>query len=379
MPGCKIESTMAKRTGTSDLPLHYGSAPRWLFERMKNLARQIIFIASEEFGPEEIIIRFSDPFWFQSFGCVLGFDWHSSGLTTTVCGAVKEALRGIEDEVGIYIAGGKGGTSRKAPSEIESKAWRAGLDGSRLIYASRMSAKVDSAALQDGYQIYQHTFLFSRCGLWAVVQQGMNVETQMARRYHWLSEGLDSFVCEPHAAVCCDERVEALNMVAEESSGAREVCAEISREKPESNVRELEKICSLTLPSRHAITFSDINPERLKTIFLKTYEEQPCDFERMLGIRGVGPKTIRALALISELLYGEAPSRRDPARFSFAHGGKDGYPYPVDRNTYDSSVDFLSKAIRQAKLGRSEKLDALRRIQLILERDVGVYKNESFK
>ncbi|MDD5748824.1 MAG: DUF763 domain-containing protein [Actinomycetota bacterium] len=354
---------MAKKTGTADLPLHYGSAPAWLFSRMRALAQGIILLMSEEFGPDEFISKMSDPVWFQAFGCLLGFDWHSSGLTTTVCGAVKEALNGIGEDTGIYAAGGKGGTSRRAPAEIERKASEEGLDVERLIYASRMSAKVDSSAVQDGYQIYHHMFFFTKRGKWAVVQQGMNTLNGMARRYHWLSERIDDFTCEPHAAVCCDSRGEILNMVARESREAQVTCASISCEKPEKVVRQLENIKTLVMPERHQIYSGDINPERLESILLKTYERQPENFEILLGMKGVGPKTIRALALVSELVYEEPVSRRDPARFSFAHGGKDGYPYPVDRKTYDSSIEFLEKAVRQTHVGRTEKLDALKRLR----------------
>jgi hypothetical protein len=356
---------MASRTGTSDLPLHYGTAPAWLFERMRNLGREIIEVVVSEYGPGEVIRRLSDPYWFQAFGCVLGFDWHSSGLTTTVCGAIKEAVKGLETDLDLFVAGGKGARSRKTPVEIEHWGERLCLDPAGLVYASRMSAKVDSAAVQDGYQIYHHMFIFTGGGDWGVVQQGMNTENRLARRYHWLGESLIDFVCEPHEAVCCDGRGETLNMVARESGGARETSAGVAREKPEEVVREMRSILSLELPRRHEVRPTDLNPDRLYSILLKTYEEQPADFERMLAMKGVGPKTVRALALVSELIYGEAASRRDPARYSFAHGGKDGHPYPVDRHTYDSSIRFLSDALRQARVDRSEKMEAFRRLHLL--------------
>jgi hypothetical protein len=356
---------MGARTGTSDLPLHYGSAPAWLFERMRSLGREIIGVIVSEYDSGEFMRRLSDPYWFQAFGCVLGFDWHSSGLTTTVCGAIKEAVRGLEMDLDLFVAGGKGARSRGTPQEIELWGERLGLDPSGLVYSSRMSAKVDSAAVQDGYQIYHHLFVFNRGGDWGVIQQGMNTDNRFARRYHWLSEGLYDFVCEPHKAVCCDVRGETLNMVARESVGARETSASVAREKPEAVIRDIKKMQSLELPLRHDVRVEDINPDRLKGILLKTYEGQPVDFERMLAMKGMGPKTVRALALVSELVYGEEPSRRDPARYSFAHGGKDGHPYPVNRATYDSSIDFLSEAIRQARIGRGEKLAAFRRLHLV--------------
>jgi len=209
------------RTGVADLPLHYGKAPPWLFKRMSRLARAVAVVTVEEFGTAELLRRLSDPFWFQAFGCVLGFDWHSSGLTTTACGALKEGLRGLERDLGLVVAGGKGATSRKTPQEIEAWGEHLAADPADLVFASRMSAKVDSAALQDGYQIYHHTFVFDNQGRWCVVQQGMNTETRYARRYHWLGEGVSDFVCEPHAAICCDNQSTVLNMVAQESDTAR--------------------------------------------------------------------------------------------------------------------------------------------------------------
>lgn len=350
------------RTGIANLPLHYGKAPAWLFERMRDLSREITLVLIEEFGPEEMLRRLSDPFWFQAFGAVLGFDWHSSGLTTTVCGALKEGLRGLERELGLFVAGGKGRTSRRTPGEIEEVGDLLAIDAQNLVYASKMAAKVDSAALQDGYQIYHHCFIFTTKGSWNVVQQGMNETNRYARRYHWLSDDLKSFVCEPHSAICCDQRGVTLNMVAEESDPARSVTTELSKEKPEKLISEIKRLQNLHLPHRHEVLVQDLNPERLKRILLKTYERQPQNFEQLLGMEGVGPKTIRSLSLISELIYGVKPSFRDPARYSFAHGGKDGYPYPVDRENYDRSIEILRKAISTAKIGNREKLDALKRL-----------------
>ncbi|UCD85573.1 MAG: DUF763 domain-containing protein [Deltaproteobacteria bacterium] len=353
------------RTGIANLPLHYGKAPSWLFQRMKALARQITIAVVDEFGAEEMLRKLADPFWFQALGNLLGFDWHSSGLTTTACGALKEGIRGLEKDLGLFAAGGKGGTSRKTPKEIEGFGRFLSRDPQELIYASRMAAKVDSTAIQDGYQIYHHCFFFTREGSWCVVQQGMNEFSRYARRYHWLGEGLNDFVCEPHSAICCDQRGECLDMVARESGKAREVTAELANEKPERLIKELERLKSLELPSRHHILVRDMNPERLKGIFLRTYEAQPKGFESLLVIKGVGPKSIRALSLISELIYGTSPSFQDPARFSFAHGGKDGHPYPVDRSNYNRSIAVLEKAISQARIGRREKLETLKRLSLL--------------
>ncbi len=351
------------RTGYANLPLHYGKAPRWLFERMVKLAREITVAIISEFSAEEMLRRLSDPYWFQAFGCVLGFDWHSSGVTTTLCGALKEAVRGQETELGFFVAGGKGKTSRQTPAELGEWGERIGFDPAPLVYASRMSAKVDSAAIQDGYQLYHHNFFFTGHGSWAVVQQGMNDATHYARRYHWLSESLASFVNEPHTAILSEARGTALNLVAGESEPARSTIAGLAREqKTEAILADLRKLKTLTLPARHQLTTRDLHPESLERILLSAYERQPSDFEELLGLSGVGARTIRALSLISEIIYGVAPSYRDPARYSFAHGGKDGIPYPVDRQTYDRSISLLSSAIGKARLDLSEKKQAMGRL-----------------
>lgn len=346
-----------QRTGTATLPLHYGRAPRWLFARMTALSREIVYYMAGEFGPDALLRRLSDPYWFQCLGCVLAFDWHSSGLTTTVTGALKEGIKGMESELGIFVAGGKGAASRKTPEEIAVYAERSGADPSPLIHASRLSAKVDSAAVQDGYRLYHHVLVFTRGGRWAVVQQGMNPGDRTARRYHWLSEHVKDFVVEPHSAVCCDRKTRVLNMTAAESQGAREASVLLSREEPERVLDELRA------PMRHNVSLADIRPERLRSILIKTYEAQPADFEALLGVRGVGPRTIRALSLLGELIYGSPPSFRDPARFSFAHGGKDGTPYPVDRKTYDATIDVMRKAVSAAKVGNREKTEAIKRLE----------------
>jgi len=385
---------MKMRTGIADTPLHGGKAPAWLFQRMRALAREITAAIVSEFGPHEFLRRLSDPYWFQAFGCVLGFDWHSSGVTTTTLAALKDGLKDIQHELGLFVTGGKGATSRKTPLEIEAIAGRLGIDPRPLVYTSRMSAKVDSSAVQDGFQIYHHNLIFTSRGEWAVVQQGMNELFGTARRYHWLSDKLLSFVNEPHAAVVSERRGIVLNMVAAESENARSITAELSRLPPDrliANVRKAVDVVSslsaathirsgrqnvnlveipdssinrLTMPQRHHILIADINPDRLKNIFVKTYERQPENFETLLGLEGVGGKTIRALALVGEIIYGVPASFRDPARFSFAHGGKDGHPYPVDRATYDRTIDVMKQAVEKAKIGRKEKLDALHQLAL---------------
>lgn len=335
---------------------------------MRRLSAAIMEVIVCEFGPVEVLRRLSDPYWFQALGCVLGFDWHSSGLTTTLCGALKEGIKGKEKDLGLIIAGGKGRTSRQTPQEILRAADRyaLSLDPDRLIYASRMAAKVDNTALQDGYQLYHHVFIFTFNGQWAVVQQGMNENTRLARRYHWLSEKVVNFVCEPHAAVCCDHRGQVLNMVAEESEQARQVVASLAQEKPEKIMKEFCRIMeastsglvNLQLPWQHDIPRADY----LNKALLKIYAAHPADFAAVLSTEGVGPKTLRALAMVAEVAYGAPASFRDPVKYSFSHGGKDGHPYPVNRRLYDHSIAVLEKGLAEAKIGRSEKLEALRRL-----------------
>jgi hypothetical protein len=379
---------LVNRVGTAHLPLHGGKAPPYLFQRMVKLAREISLAIIQEYGTVELMRRLSDPYWFQAFGCVLGYDWHSSGVTTVVCGALKEAWKPIWNETGLYIAGGKGGTSRKTPAEIEARGDVLQVSPSGLVYASRMSAKVDNTALQDGYQIYHHSFLFDRAGRWAVIQQGMNEANGFARRYHWLSETVSDFVEEPHAGIISPEpapgSASPLNMTAHDSDAARLASVQLALEKPYKTLQELKKIQraftprteltpsdlinaasnpALDLPAHHSILARDLNPDRIAGAFEAAYETQPGNFEQLLGVKNVGPKTIRALALLSEIVYGAKPSFTDPARFSFAHGGKDKIPYAVDRVTYDRSIHILHTAVEKAKLGERERLDAIKRLQ----------------
>jgi hypothetical protein len=332
---------------------------------MVSLSREILRVLVAEFGPQEVLRRVSDPFWFQALGCVLGFDWHSSGLTTTTTGALKEAVKGREADLGLFVAGGKGRASRKTPSEIITHAESHSIarPADQLVYASKVSAKVDNTALQDGYQLYHHCFLFTGEGDWSVVQQGMNDATGYARRYHWLSTDVDDFVCEPHSAVCAESGgQQVLNLVAEESDEARRTSALLAAEPPEKLVGELRRAQELDLPARHHLIPADIRPASFERTLAKVYEHPPADFEALLATPGVGPKTIRALALLADLLYGATTSVRDPATFSFAHGGKDGVPYPVDRETYDRSIEVLREAVNRAKIDDRERLAALRRL-----------------
>ena len=358
----------SRRTGVASLPLHTGRAPPWLFGRMVRLAREVLAHLVAEYGPEEVLRRLSDPFWFQAFGCVLGFDWHSSGVTTTVCGALKEAVRGRQADFGLYVAGGKGATSRRTPAEITAACEALARAPEPLVKASRLAAKVDNTAVQDGHQLYHHSFVFTPSGSWCVVQQGMSDVTRTARRYHWLSEGLASFVDEPHAAVCCDARGVQLNMVATESAAARAAVTELAAQPPEELLSLFERVPSLFMPKRHPVALADVDPGRLHQVLLRTYERPPEDFASLLGTAGLGPKSLRALALTAEVIYGTKASTRDPARFAFAHGGKDGTPYPVDRATYEVTIEVLHDALRRAKVDRSERISALKRLAAFARR-----------
>ncbi len=355
---------MPQRTGSATLPLHGGKAPRWLFDRMRQLAPAIAEVIILEHGRSTFLQRLSDPYWFQAFGCVLGFDWHSSGVTTTVCGALKEGLAPRSSDLGIFVAGGKGKVSRRTPTELMSFGERLGLDGERLAYNSRMAAKVDSAAVQDGFGIYHHSFFLTTEGEWAVVQQGMRDNDGTARRYHWLGSQVKDFVNEPHAAIASDARSQTvLNMVATESSTARTASTEFARQEPRVIDREIARVITMALPSRHWVDIKrDVRPAHLRKVLVATYEASPQNFEQLLAVPGVGPKAVRALALVADVVYGSPASMRDPARFSFAHGGKDGHPYPVNRAVYDHSVEWLREAVNKARIGHSDRLSALKRL-----------------
>ena len=370
----------------AELPLHGGKAPSWLFQRMWRLAGAITMAVVDAYGPTEMLRRLADPWWFQAFGCVLGFDWHSSGLTTVTCGALKEAHRHFGPDLGILIAGGKGGTSRHAPREILDAAQRHAINGGDdLVHASRMSAKVDSAAVQDGYQVYHHSFFFSTSGSWCVVQQGMNKTAGWARRYHWLGKTVNDFVCEPHEAIvdaaASNRRghpgANQLNMVAREAEANRRCSAELIRQNPDRVLDELAHITqgpSLFAPQRHSLLPQDVNGKRLGRIIRAAHERHPTDFHTLLDTRGVGPATIRSLSLLAELIYNAPACHRDPARtaasrdgrrwadYAWAHGGKDGTPFPVDRPTYDRNIALLTESIRHARVGRTEQTEALRRL-----------------
>lgn len=362
------------RRGIARLPLHGGKAPAWLFRRMTDLAGAIASAIVYEYGPIEMLRRLSDPFWFQALGCVLGFDWHSSGVTTTVCGALKESQKKYGADLGFVVCGGKGATSRKTPEEIDRVCQNTGDDGAALVRLSRTSAKVDNACVQDGYQVYHHTFFFvpgtaRPLAPWCVVQQGMNPDVGYARRYHWLDEGSIDPVSDPHAAVADDNRTATLNLVAGETPGHRTAIAELARLHPDKLLAEAGTLLTpslplfeLDLPRRHSLTTADIDPRQLQKVLISTYEQQADDFAGLLGVSGVGPATLRSLSLLAEVIHNAPASRRDPAAYSFAHGGKDGHPYFVNRQVYDQSLDHLRSALDRAKIGRTEKLDSFKRL-----------------
>ncbi len=366
------------RTGVANLPLHGGRAPSWLTVRMRKLAKEIANIMIEEHGTAAFIQRLSDPFWFQAFGCVLAYDWHSSGVTTVVTGILKGALS--PEEHGIAVCGGKGKTSRKTPSDIALAGEKFGFSEQtvkKLAYTSRMTAKVDNTAIQAGYQLYHHAFLITKDEKWAVVQQGMSEEDRTARRYHWLSDNTKDLVVEPHNAIVGNvRRDKALNMVARTSEGSRKASVDLAKEPTskiigliESTAKPLnQKSLKDWLPKTDdpwQQNYSTLNmPRNINWDTLnRVYEFQPTNYEELLSVKGVGPATVRGLALVAELVYGEKPSWEDPVKFSFAYGGKDGVPFPVDRKAMDESIQILKTTVEAAKIGDKEKTKSLQRLR----------------
>lgn len=358
-----------KRTGTATAPLHGGHCPPWLFDHMCQLSGAIIEAIILEYGTGEVLRRFSDPVWFQAFGSVLGFDWHSSGLTTVVLGAFKEAWAERAGEYGLFVAGGKGKASRKTPDEIDAagSAHALALDAAQLVRASRLSAKVDSGLVQDGYDLYHHVFLFDTKGQWAVVQQGMHQSNHMARRYHWLSTRVTDFTETPHQGIAGAPEADVLDLTSAENQSVHETSVELTQH-PESTLLTLRKLAEsadgtrhLHMPRFHNVPSSGY----LNTILFKIYEAQPQQYESLVGLPGVGASTLRALAMVSEVVHGSPLSFRDPVRYSFAHGGKDGTPFPVRRPDYEATIASLETAIQQARLGELDKMKAFRRLSRI--------------
>jgi len=347
------------RSGAADLPLHYGYVPTWLAERMARLGLAITEALIMDYGKTEVIRRLSDPFWFQSLGAVMGMDWHSSGVTTSVMGALKRAINPHSRELGIYICGGKGRFSRQAPEEIRKVCESTGLNGDEMVRCSKLSAKVDNTAVQDGFQLYMHSFVLTDEGQWTVIQQGMSEGNSMARRYHWHSANLSSFVNGPHTAICGLNQGMILNMADIAATPARNGVLTISREKPEHMMQDIQQ---LVMPSHHDVRTEDVDLKRLGAVLWLAHEKQPSDFEELLLLEGVGPRTLQSLALVSEVIHGTPVRFRDPARFAFAHGGKDGHPFPVPIKVYDETISILQTAVHKAKVGQSEKKDAIRQL-----------------
>jgi hypothetical protein len=354
-----------KHSGSADLPLHYGYVPTWLAERMAKLGLAVTESIIAEYGKHEMLRRLSDPFWFQSLGAVMGMDWHSSGITTSVLGALKRAINPHGKELGIFICGGKGKFSKETPRELLSVAERTGLDGNYLVRSSKLSAKVDNSAVQDGFQLYTHNFIVSDAGEWTVIQQGMRTEDKKARRYHWHSQNIRSFVEEPHTAVCGINQGEILNLTAFEASTTRGSMLIITGERPEVTMQEFQQ---LILPSHHDVRGEDVDLKRLGSVLWLAHDSHPENFEELLMLQGVGPRTLQSLALVSEVIHGTPSRFKDPARFSFAHGGKDGHPFPVPIKVYDETISTLQTAVRKSKLGQSEKQQAIKALTQIAQR-----------
>ncbi len=365
-----------KRAGASKLPLHGGKAPPWLVDRMKKLAEPIVKIIVREYGRDEFLRRLSDPYWFQSLGCVLGFDWHSSGLTTVTTGVLKDAID--PEEIGISVAGGKGKASTKAPDEIGEFSEKMGLtygETRDLTRASKLSAKVDNVAIQAGAPLYHHAFFASEDGEWTVVQQGLDSEEGVARRYHWVSEGVHGFVNEPHEAILAEEKRDSvLDMTAEASGACRKASTDLVKDDPQHIQREFESL----LPEEQKSLLDWVPGEKRKcrsikylsmpkrmnwSALEKAYEVQPDNYEELIEIEGIGPATARGLSMVSEIIYGEPASFEDPAKFSYAFGGKDGVPYPVNKGAMDKAYKTLKSAIEEAEIGKKEKLKAIERLE----------------
>ena len=388
--------------GIATFTLDYGKCPPWLFERMVKLGREMVRALVAEYGPDEFIKRISEPVWFQSLGTVLAFDWNASGLTTILTAALKEAIKGEEQELGIFICGGKGKTSQRTPEEIEKWGARLALpegQAEKLVYNSRMSAKVDSALVQDSYQIYHHAFFFSRNGAWSVVQQGMNTANQTARRYHWFSENINDIVCEPHAGIVTQTlENQVLDLSAKASGSTRTLSVELIEGGYNQIMKdikilrkhssELSRMVAMSASARagrdgqtangqlsllelantefhsHPVEIEDFSKSKyLEKILARLADKKPESYENLLATEGVGPKTVRALALVGEVIYGARPSYEDPARYSFAHGGKDATPYPVDRPTYDKTIETMKRVVAKARINKTEKSRTLEKLE----------------
>ncbi len=347
-----------KRSGLSDLPLHGGSVPPWLAERMTLLGTAICESVVHHYGVAALLSRLADPFWFQALGTVMGMDWHSSGITTSVLGALKRGLNPRTRELGIFVCGGRGRHSRRTPAELQTYADKTGLSGDSLVRSSRLAARIDNA-IQDGFQLYLHGFIVASTGEWTIVQQGMNAQTAMARRYHWHSTSVRDFTSEPHTAIVGENQGIIMNLVDPRSKAAQCALLEIVQEKPE---KTLEAVEHLVMPRHHEVRASDVDLKRLGAVLAVAHEREFRDFASLLLLEKLGARTLQSLALVAEVVHG-APTRfTDPARFSFAHGGKDGHPFPVPLKTYDETIGTLRRSLNQATLGHTEKVRGMQRL-----------------
>ncbi|MEM6967368.1 MAG: DUF763 domain-containing protein [Bacteroidota bacterium] len=354
-----------KQSGSADLALMGGYIPHWLFERMTKLSLVVVEAILIEQGKKAFLSKMSDPFWFQSFGAVIGMDWNSSGVTTAVLRALKTTINPHSKQLGLYVCGGKGKQSLKTPAELLKIGEQTGMNGDELVKYSKLSAKVDNTAVQDGYNLYIHNFLMSDEGDWTVIQQGMKPEDKSARRYHWHSEGLDSFVNEPHAAICGEHQGDIINLVDQRALPTQEAILDIIKEQPEKMLKEIPK---MLLPKYKGIKAKDVNLKRLGSILWLAQESQTTDFEDLLMLKGLGPRTLQSLALVSEVIHGTPSRFTDPARFSFAHGGKSGKPFPVPTKVYDETINTLRDAVNRAKIGNSDKQQAIAKLSKLAQR-----------
>ncbi|MEL6143667.1 MAG: DUF763 domain-containing protein, partial [Bacteroidota bacterium] len=354
-----------KRSGAADLPLYGGSIPPWLFERMKRLGLAVVESILVEKGHAEFIRRLADPFWFQSFAAVIGMDWNSSGATTAVMRALKRTINPHANSLGLHICGGKGNESRKTPNELLRIGDLTGLDGKELAHFSKLSAKVDNTAIQDGFQLYLHSFVVAEQGQWAVIQQGMQGKTGTARRYHWHSEDIDSFVEEPHAAICGPNQGEILNLTDRQARPTRSGILEIADERPETILREARH---LKTPTYKDLKFTDVDLRRLGSILWTAKEVDTGQFEDLLLLKGLGPRTLQSLTLVSEIIHGTPSRFTDPARFVFAHGAKGGKPFPVPTRVYDETISTLRESVEKAKIGHTDKHEALKKLSALAQK-----------
>ncbi|MGJ1368242.1 DUF763 domain-containing protein [Sphingobacterium spiritivorum] len=365
-----------KRSGTADLPLHYGHVPLWLAERMGKLGLAIVEEIISHKGKNELLSRLSNPFWFQSLGAVMGMDWHSSGITTSVMGALKRSINPHAKEFGIYVCGGKGKLSRQTPLELARFAEYNGLDAADMVRCSKLAAKVDNTAVQDGFQLYQHNFVVSNEGQWTVIQQGMSDASSTARRYHWHSAAVKSFTEEPHTFIYGQNCGEILNLTDKAARPIKEAMLSVVAEDPRLILKELTH---LVMPVHHDVRSENVDLKRLGSVLWLAQDNNIQHFEELLLLKGMGPRTLQSLALVSEVIHGSPARFRDPARFSFAHGGKDGHPFPVPVTVYDDTIQTLQNAIQRSRLGNSDKSQAIKSLSQVASRmEEGFTPNDNF-